>query len=602
MEHDSFPGRVYKRSEQVPTEKLTEALLFDGQYQPWRALMKAPEEINPIPSMIIPDEAQFLHYVAREHYKGDGAIVEFGPLAGGSTHALASGMVENSISAARKGRIDSYDLWEFCEGWDCLFPGRALRPGDDLKEIFVENLSAFHGQINPHKGDLSKQRWSGGSIEIMFIDAAKTPALMAHIVDEFFPHLIPNRSLVVHQDYVSAQCPWIHIIVQHLREYFECMDSPAGGSICVRLKKSIPSGLLAEDFFDKLPVSQARRRLADAREMIVGWYKLSVWLAEANYLASKGLISDALQIIDEVCAHPQFQPHLWDDIDHIIPLFVSKLGRTQSDDSFEKQWQHFVRERADPGRYRKSEQGIWSEIAEIQQLLSISPQVDALINEPSTDRELFRTQARDLFASIKHDPVLAHWATQRIWDAVGSVRPTVDDPQRGHLGFLLGCIAHPVLIEENVDGLNIILYNADYYAIPQGEGGFDHRRVIRGDYSRYFQASTVDTLKTRIREGSFDVPPAHALRGNGQVALSKPSGAWRALKNERTRLGSWKPALRSVGKNVLKTQIITSFGPGGLPRLKNIYRQTREEKLKRGALRGFWFGIKLVFQEGLHPS
>jgi predicted O-methyltransferase YrrM len=51
--------------------------------------MKAPEEINPIPSMIIPGEAQFLHYVAREHYKGDGAIVEFGPLVGGSTHALA---------------------------------------------------------------------------------------------------------------------------------------------------------------------------------------------------------------------------------------------------------------------------------------------------------------------------------------------------------------------------------------------------------------------------------------------------------------------------------------------------------------------------------
>src|SRR5262249_41949804 len=160
-----------------------------------------------------------------------------------------------------------------------------------------------------------------------------------------------------------------------------------------------------------------------------------------------------------------------------------------------------------------------------QQLLSISPQVDALIKEPSTDRELFRTQARDLFASIKHDPVLAHWATQRIWDAVGSVRPTVDDPQRGHLGFLLGCIAHPVLFEENVDGLNIILYNADYYAIPQGEGGFDPGRVVRGDYSRSLQAASLDALKTRIREGSFDVPPAHAPRGNGRVALSKPSGA-----------------------------------------------------------------------------
>jgi len=600
MEHD--PDRVYKPSEQVPTEKLTEACLFDGQYQPWRTLMKAPEQINPIPSMIILDEAQFLHYVAREHYKGDGAIVEFGPLAGGSTYALASGMAENSISTARKGRIDSYDLWEFCEGWDCLFPGRALRPGDDLKEIFLENLGSFHSQINPHQGDLSKQWWSGGSIEIMFIDAAKTPTLMTHIVNEFFPHLIPNRSLVIHQDYISAQCPWIHIIVQHLREYFEYMDSPAGGSVCMRLKKSIPSGLLAEDFFDKLSISQARRLLVDARKIIVDWYKLSVWLAEANYLASKGLVADALRIINEVCAHPQFQPRLWHDIDHIIPLLVSKLESTPANDLFAMQWQRFVREWADTGRYPQLEQGIWSEVPEIQQLLSTSPQVDSLINEPSTDRELFRTQARDLFSSIKHHPVLAHWATQRIWDAVGSMRPTIDDPQWGHLGFLLGCIPYPVLIDENVDGLNIILYDADYYAIPRNEGGFDYGRVIRGDYSRYCQAASLNILKTRIRNRLFDVPPAQRERGNGQAALRKPSEVWRALKNERARVGSWKPAFRGVGKNVLKTQIITNFGPGGLLRLKNIYRKTKEEKLKRGALRGFWLGIKLVFQEGIRPS
>ena len=278
-------------------------------------------------------------------------------------------------------------------------------------------------------------------------------------------------------------------------------------------------------------------------------------------------------------------------------------GSARSNDLFETQRQHFVREWVDTGRYLQLEQGIWSEVSEIQRLLSISPQVDALINEPSTDRELFRAQARDLFASIKHHPVLAHWATQRIWDAAGSMRPTVDDPEWGHLGFLLGCIPHPALIEQNFDGLTIVLYNADYYAIPQTEGVFDHGRVVRGDYSRCYQAVSLDILKARICAGVSDVLPAQmeAERGNGQVQAvwRKPAEVWRTLKNERARAGSWKPALRSVGKNFLKTRIIASFGIRGFLRFKDIYWKTKEEKIKRGALRGFWLGIKLVFQEGM---
>ena len=90
-----------------------------------------------------------------------------------------------------------------------------------------------------------------------------------------------------------------------------------------------------------------------------------------------------------------------------------------------------------------------------------------LLNNPGTDRALFRTQALDLFASIKNYPALAHWASQRIWDAVGSNPPEVDDPISGHLGFLLGCTPYPVMIEQNFDEMNILIYDANYFAIPR---------------------------------------------------------------------------------------------------------------------------------------
>lgn len=297
------------------TYKLKEARLFGDEPQPWRKVAKDTFPGNPVPSMINEDESQLLHWLARDWVRGEGQIVDLGPLAGASTYALASGLSANDTCTDKNGRIHSYDNWVFYEDWARFFPGEKLVQGQDIQKHFLRYIRPFSDYVIPHKGDLHTFSWGEENIELLFIDVAKVPSLMAHIVNEFFPRLIPNRSIVIHQDFISAECPWIHIAMDCLRDYFAMLDSPEGGSVCYMPVKKVPENFLTADFFDSMALDEARKRLADARANIRGWYHLCVWLAEAHYLAMSGERNDAKEIVRQVKAHQSFEPGVQYDVD-----------------------------------------------------------------------------------------------------------------------------------------------------------------------------------------------------------------------------------------------------------------------------------------------
>jgi hypothetical protein len=304
---------------QYSTFKLKRAALFEDCRQPWRKQNFA----CPVPSMMVDDELQFLHYLTSRHYGGAGAIVDFGPLAGSSTYCLASGL-------HGQGHIFSYDLWHFSPSWEVFFPGSALRQGDNILPLFLEYIAPYRHRVTEQKGDLTEQRWSHGPIEIMFIDAAKSPKAMWHIVNEFFPSLIPG-SFVLHQDYISAECPWIHMAVGLIADYFEYCDSPHGGTVCVRLKKKIPPGLLVPDYFDRTPREAARALIASAGDALIGWYRLCVRMAEANYLVYKQAVDQAAEILEDVLGDPSFATGVQYDIDLVRSAIMNeRMGRRRA--------------------------------------------------------------------------------------------------------------------------------------------------------------------------------------------------------------------------------------------------------------------------------
>lgn len=280
-------------------------------------------------------------------------------------------------------------------------------------------------------------------------------------------------------------------------------------------------------------------------------------------------------------------------------------GSSRSDDLFERDRQNYSKVWIETRQYHDLEQGIWRKIPEIKALLDVPQNLAELLTGKTKEIPLaFSNRALTFFKFIKEYPALRDWAHRRTWDAAGSRCPNVDDPELGYLGILMGCVQHPTLIEEDYNGLNIVLYDGNYYATPSKKGIFDYGRFIRGYYTQSYQSESLDVLKARIRGGIQTVFPGNGRFRNRPGLVQVGAGGlietWRRLRNERTRFGSWKPALRSVGKPILKRQIISIFGAQTFFQLSEIYLQAKAEKHKRGARSPvLWFGAKLTFHQAL---
>ena len=60
--------------------------------------------------MLTPAEREHLFAAASECYSGQGAILDLGTWLGGSTAALAAGLMVNKHEAARKHHVHAFDL------------------------------------------------------------------------------------------------------------------------------------------------------------------------------------------------------------------------------------------------------------------------------------------------------------------------------------------------------------------------------------------------------------------------------------------------------------------------------------------------------------
>ncbi len=217
---------------------------------PWRQLNVDLNDIKPVSSMIGSDEAFYLHWLAREYYQGLGEIIDGGPLLGGSTMALASGLEKNPRVLDKYNRIHAYDIFVYHKYMARVASraGLELKEGDSLLPIFQSNTEKYEDFIEVTAGDFLQSQWNGKPVEILFIDLAKSWELNNYVIKEFFGHLIPNQSIVAHQDYFHFHCYWIHLTMQHLSPYFKTVHAPHGGTLAFMLRKEIPKELLTIDY------------------------------------------------------------------------------------------------------------------------------------------------------------------------------------------------------------------------------------------------------------------------------------------------------------------------------------------------------------------
>lgn len=169
-----------------------------------------------VPTMLTAEEEQLYHWLGRR-VSDDGAVVDLGAYAGGSAARLLSGLARSG----RNCRVHSYDRFRSSRTfWARYLPDEPLPDADDadLLPVVQRHLAPWRDRVTLHVGDIADERWAGGPIEILSVDAAKGAVMADHIATEFFPAMIPGRSILVQQDYLMAVQPWLCAQMVGLRD------------------------------------------------------------------------------------------------------------------------------------------------------------------------------------------------------------------------------------------------------------------------------------------------------------------------------------------------------------------------------------------------
>jgi len=190
-------------------------------------------------SMLIPEEIRLLYWLTNQRFSGAGQIIDAGAFIGGSTNALASGLLQGG----KRGLVRSFDLFicGFFEGnHDALGKpgeGASFRPQFDLNIANVKDI------VEVNEGDIQGFPFTE-PIEILFLDCLKAPFVNDFVVKELFSKLIPGKSIVVQQDYLHEYLPWIHVTMEMLDEYFVLLTHTEVNSVAYLLIKEIPKKVL----------------------------------------------------------------------------------------------------------------------------------------------------------------------------------------------------------------------------------------------------------------------------------------------------------------------------------------------------------------------
>jgi hypothetical protein len=273
-------------------------------------------------------EQQWLRTYAAQSYRGAGVIVDLGCFLGATTIALAEGLTLNR--QRKQKQIHAYDLFMWNAGFETWAKGKEVEGlfmiGGSFLAEFLRRTEKWRDYIVVHEQDLRQARWENGPIEFLFIDAMKSPELTSAIASNFFPHLVPGESYVVHQDFAHCFTPWIHFLTFRLRNCFSFVaDLPQ--SSMFRLEKAIEPQML-EGNLSPAGVSPAEIEAAFdySIDLVDDSKKANVIAAKTIAYVSRGEFARAYQIVTEAGYGPASRA---DELNRVKTLIERKIAGSE---------------------------------------------------------------------------------------------------------------------------------------------------------------------------------------------------------------------------------------------------------------------------------
>lgn len=256
----------------------------------WRQ-RPVPAACAAVPTMLVPDELRLLNHLAEEYYSGTGVIVDAGCFLGGSTVALTEGLLRNPRRQRLGGAklVHSFDRFEVEEWTRGVFFPAETPAGESFRAQFEQNVAHYADLVEVHAGDVSSQEWRGGPIEILFIDLAKHWTVCDWVTWQFFPHLIPGRSIVIQQDYLYHHwVAWLHVTMEFYADYFEYVCDTEVNSVAFLYTKEIPDSVLRRNTVESLTLDEKTALMDRAASRFGGHKREMILAAKAHFVEMLG--------------------------------------------------------------------------------------------------------------------------------------------------------------------------------------------------------------------------------------------------------------------------------------------------------------------------
>jgi hypothetical protein len=187
--------------------------------RPWRAIPKA--DLAPalaVPSMLSEEETALYVWLG-ERASGIGATIDLGAFAGGSAARLLTGLAR-SAGPYHLHAYDRFTAKRETRERHLYAHGVPESDDNDILPLARRHLAPWADHVTLHRGDIADVTWTGDPVEILAVDAGKTPALTDRIAAQFYPALVPHRSVLIHQDFLHAVQPWLAVQMVRLADHF----------------------------------------------------------------------------------------------------------------------------------------------------------------------------------------------------------------------------------------------------------------------------------------------------------------------------------------------------------------------------------------------
>jgi len=205
-----------------------------------------PRAAATVPSMMSEGERRFLFNIAKDYYHGHGMIIDAGTFLGASTACLGNGIAQNPMLEVIRERwqqpIVSLELGKTNQQMLLSFKrhgiGHDLQVGDSFGPLIEAHIETVRDLVDLRLGDILEtgrledpERGRHLPVEILFLDVLKAPAISEFCAREYLPRLLPRRSLVIQQDYLSGDLPFIHVHQEYFASKFEYVGELSSSAV-----------------------------------------------------------------------------------------------------------------------------------------------------------------------------------------------------------------------------------------------------------------------------------------------------------------------------------------------------------------------------------